>query len=360
MTTTTGLSTYHLLGRTGLRVSPLALGAMTFGNDDLSWGADKDTSRAILHRYVAAGGNFVDTANAYGNSEELLGELLAETGWRDQLVLATKFTAARRPGDPNAAGNGRKNILASLDASLRRLRTDYIDLYWLHVWDRLTPAEEVMSTLDALVRGGKVRAIGLSDVPAWYATKAQLLARAHGWEPVAALQLPYSLVERGIEREHVSAALELGMGVVPWAALANGFLSGKYTRGADSVAGEGRLREAIDAGWSRDPSQRDWAMVLETLVQVADGLGRSPAQVALNWVAHRPGVVATLVGARTVAQLAENLVALDFALPGEQAERLERASRPVPQFPFDVAYGLVPPGSGPGIDVRARPAWQDR
>lgn len=138
MSTTTGLSTYHLLGRTGLRVSPLALGAMTFGNDDLSWGADKDTSRAILHRYVAAGGNFVDTANAYGNSEELLGELLAETGLRDQLVLATKFTGARRPGDPNAAGNGRKNILASLDASLRRLRTDYIDLYWLHVWDRLT------------------------------------------------------------------------------------------------------------------------------------------------------------------------------------------------------------------------------
>jgi aryl-alcohol dehydrogenase-like predicted oxidoreductase len=354
------LSHYHLLGRTGLRVSPLALGAMTFGNHTKGWGADKDASRSIFHRYVEAGGNFVDTANAYGDSEKLLGEFLAETGWRDQLVLATKFTGARRPGDPNALGNGRKNILASLEASLRRLQTDYVDLYWLHVWDRLTPVEEVMSTLDALVRSGKVRAIGLSDVPAWYATKAQLLARTYGWEPVAALQLPYSLVERGIEREHAAAALDLGMGVVPWSALANGFLSGKYTLGTDGVTGQGRLKAVIDAGWSQDPSQRGWAVVLQTLVAVADQLGRSPAQVALNWVTHQPGVVATLVGARSIEQLDENLAALDFVLSDEHAERLEQASRPVPRFPFDVAYGLVPEGSEPDVEVRARPAWHDQ
>jgi aryl-alcohol dehydrogenase-like predicted oxidoreductase len=275
-------------------------------------------------------------------------------------VLATKFTGARRPGDPIAQGNGRKNILASLDASLRRLRTDYLDLYWLHVWDRLTPAEEVMSTLDALVRAGKVRAVGLSDVPAWYATKAQLLARQHGWEPVAALQLPYSLVERGIEREHVPAAIELGIGVVPWAALANGLLTGKYTRGADGIAGDGRLKAVIDAGWSRDPSERDWAVVLETLVQVADQLGRTPAQVALHWVTHRPGVVATLVGARTVAQLEENLAALDVTLPAEHVQRLEQVSRPAPRFPLDIAYGLIPASAQPGVEVRARPTRHDR
>lgn len=349
------LTHYHLLGRTGLRVSPLALGAMTFNNDP-SWGADKDTSRAIFQCYVEAGGNFVDTANAYGPSEELLGEFLAETGWRDQLVLATKFTGARRPRDPNALGNGRKNILASLDASLQRLRTDYIDVYWLHVWDRVTPVEEVMSTLDALVRSGKVRAIGLSDVPAWYATKAQLLAQSHSWEPLAALQLPYSLVERNIEREHVPAALELGIGVVPWAALANGFLSGKYSRGPDRPEGQGRLHDVLDTGWSRNYGDQEW-QTLEVLEAIAEEVDHSAAQVALNWTSLRPGVVSTLIGARTVEQLDSNLEALDFELTNEQAERLEQVSRPAPQFPIDVVYGQVPPGSEPEIDIHAQPTW---
>lgn len=208
------MATYHLLGRTGLRVSPLALGVMTFGQDD--WGADEDTSRTILTRYLESGGNFVDTANIYagGRSEELTGKFIEETGSRDRVVLATKFANATEPGNPNAFGNGRKNIMTSLDNSLRLLRTDYIDLYWMHIWDLVTPIEEVLSTLDALVRGGKVRAIGLSNVPAWYAAQAQTLAHARGWEPIAALQMEYSLVEREIEREHVSAALHLDMGIV--------------------------------------------------------------------------------------------------------------------------------------------------
>lgn len=324
------LSTYHLLGRTGIRVSPLTLGTMTFGNDSWGWGADKDTSRAIFHRYVEAG----------GNSEEVLGELMAETGWRDQLVVATKFTAARRPGDPNAVGNGRKNILASLDASLRRLRTDYIDVYWLHVWDGVTPAEEVMSTLDSVVRSGKIRAIGLSNVPAWYATKAQLLAQAQGWEPVAALQLEYSLIDRAIEREHMPAALDLGIGITPFSPLASGFLTGKYTGSPERLTGEGRVQAEQHAGYGRTYSDQDWTS-LAILEAVADELGRSPAQVATNWITHRPGVASTLIGARTVEQLDDNLAALDFDLSTEQAQRLDEISRPNEQDPYGLIYNLL-------------------
>lgn len=233
---------YRLLGRTGLRVSPLSLGAMTFGQKD--WGADEDTARALFRHYLDSGGNFVDTANGYadGRSEELLGTFVEETNSRDQVVLATKFTVPTESGNPNAAGSGRKNLLSPLDASLRWLRTDYVDLFWMHLWDTVTPVEEVMATFDAVVRSGKVRAVGLSDVPAWYLTKAQLLADRRGWEPVAALQVEYSLVERGIEREHVPAAADLGVAVVPWSPLASGFLTGKYRRGNENtVAGPGRL-----------------------------------------------------------------------------------------------------------------------
>jgi aryl-alcohol dehydrogenase-like predicted oxidoreductase len=227
---------YHLLGRTGLRVSPIALGALTFGEG--GWRTGEETARSIFLRYVEAGGNFVDTAINYagGRSEEMLGTFMKETGVRERLVVATKFAVATRPGDPNSGGNGRKNIVASLDTSLRRLRTDYVDLYWLHMWDAMTPVEEVMSTLDALVRSGKIRAIGLSNVPAWYAAKAQMIARCCHWEPVAALQLEYSLAERAIEREHVPAALDLGIGIVPWSPLANGLLAGKYTQEEQGVS----------------------------------------------------------------------------------------------------------------------------
>lgn len=336
-TATRTLTRYTLLGRGGLRVSPLALGAMTFGQ-----GAEDDTVPELVRHYLDAGGNFIDTANGYGNgrSEELLGATLQELGARDRVVLATKFSAPTDLTDPNAFGNGRKNVLASLDASLRRLRTDYVDLYWLHLWDGMTPVEEVMGTFDALVRSGKVRAVGLSNVPAWYAARAQTLATLRGWEPVTALQLEYSLVEREIEREHIPAALDLGLGVVPWSPLAFGFLSGKYRRGDAGPEGEGRLsqppyNDPTFRRFRRQPGDREWAL-LDTLLEVAAAVGRSPAQVAINWVARRPGVGSTLIGASSLGQLTENLAALDFDLPPELAARLDEASRPELVSPYTV------------------------
>ncbi|WP_026932217.1 aldo/keto reductase [Glycomyces tenuis] len=340
---------YRLLGSTGLRISPLALGTMTFGQKE--WGTDEDTARAIFRAYFEWGGNFVDTADGYGGgrSEELVGAFVKETGSRDHVVLATKYSGATRPGEPNAAGNGRKNLLRSLDASLRRLQTDHVDLYWMHFWDTLTPVEEVMSTLDALVRSGKVLAVGLSDVPAWYFAKAQMLADRHGWEPVAALQLEYSLVERHIEREHLPAAAEFGTELVPWSPLASGFLTGKYTRGEGTAAtGDGRLGAIADAPFMRRRTERDWA-VLDTLTAVAGEIGGTPAQVAINWTANRPGVASPLIGARDVHQLEANLAALDLALTEEQAARLEEAGRPELYQPYilfdpDVIGRLSTPG----------------
>ena len=225
-------SEYFTLGRSGLRVSRLALGTMTFGTD-WGWGSDKDTARQIFNRYVDGGGNFVDTADLYTNgvSETWLGEFIRERQLRDRIVLATKFGFNGQPENPNAGGNGRKHMLRAVEESLRRLGTDYVDLYLLHAWDGLTPVDEVMRTFDDLVRSGKVRHVGLSDTPAWYLARAQTLAEWRGFERVCALQLEYSLVERTIEREHVPAALELGMGICGWSPLAGGFLSGKYRRG---------------------------------------------------------------------------------------------------------------------------------
>lgn len=361
------LAHYHLLGRTGLRVSPLALGAMTFGADGSdaagiwgSWGSDEETSRAVFHRYLDAGGNFVDTAVNYvgGRSEELLGKFVQEAGVRDRVVLATKFTMTTERGNPNGAGNGRKNMMASLESSLRRLRTDYIDLYWMHAWDRVTPVEEVMSTFDALVRAGKVRAVGFSNVPAWYVAKAQLVARSYGWEPVAALQLQYSLVAREIEHELIPAALDLGLGIVPYSPLGSGFLSGKYARVAEGVSGDGRLEQLkAVAPELAEHSEEDWR-TLDVLSKVASEVGRAPAQVALNWVAQRPGVVSTLLGARNVGQLEDNLAALEFELTAEQRARLDEVSVPKPSG-LDRAFGTAMGRqmlSG-GVEISREPAW---
>ncbi len=351
------MTDYHLLA--GLRVSPIALGALTFGEG--GWHAGEDTARSIFLHYVEAGGNFVDTAINYANgrSEEMLGTFMKETGVRDQLVVATKFAVSTRPGDPNSGGNGRKNIVASLDVSLKRLQTDYVDVYWLHMWDALTPVEEVMSTLDALVRNGKIRAIGLSNVPAWYAAKAQMLARACHWEPVAALQLEYSLAERAIEREHVPAALDLGMGIVPWSPLANGLLAGKYTQERPGkVEGDGRLTRMMADGTldalnatgnpaiSKLLTARNHAIV-GVLRECADELGRTPAQVALNWVARRPGVASTLISVTRLAQLEDNLRALDFEIPSDLAKRLEEVTLPEPLYP----YYFTGPTMGPVINA---------
>lgn len=362
MSTIDSMRTYHLLGSTGLQVSPLALGTMTFGQE--GWGSDEETARAVFDRYLEAGGNFIDTANGYadGRSEELLGRFLAETGTRDHVVLATKFTHPGHhggAGKPNLSGNGRKNILSSVEGSLRRLQTDHIDLYWMHAWDLVTPPEEVMSTLDTLVRSGKVRAIGLSNVPAWYAAKAQMLARHRGWEPVAALQMEYSLVQRKIEREHVPAVLDLGMSVVGWSPLAHGFLSGKYRRDGTGASGgrmEGATYKAIEQIFG-PLTEGDWE-TLDTVIAIAEEIGRPVPQVALEWVTRRPGVVSTLVGARTVEQLDDNLRSLDFTLTDEQRTRLDTVSAPDRGYPyvfFD--HELVSSMLTPGYRVRREPAW---
>ncbi len=329
---------YYTLGNTGLKVSRLALGTMTFGND-WGWGADESASRAIFDTYVEAGGNFFDTADLYtnGNSERMLGQFIKDRGMRDRAVIATKFSYNAEPGNPNAGGNGRKNIMRAVDGSLERLGTDYIDLYILHTWDRLTPAEEVMRTMDDLVRSGKVRHVGLSDIPAWYAAEAQSIARFRGYEPISALQLEYSLLERNIENEFVDFGTRHGAGIMVWSPLGSGLLSGKYKPSQGSTPqGEGRLATTAGSG---NPAfekftERNFAIVAE-LERVADEIGRSMAQVAVNWVVNRPGVASVMVGATKVRQLEDNLGALDFELPTALRDRLDALSAPVSSFPYN-------------------------
>src|SRR5260370_2209338 len=299
------LNDYTTLGRSGLRVSPLCLGTMTFGNE-WGWGSEEQTAQAIFDRYVDAGGNFIDTADIYteGHSEEVLGKFISERGVRDRVVLATKFTFNAEPGNPNAGGNGRKNIYRALEGSLRRLQTDYIDLYWLHAWDTMTPVEEVISTLNDLVRAGKIRHYGFSNTPAWYVARAQTLAEREGKERLIALQLEYSLVERNIEREHIPAAQELGIALCPWSPLAGGFLTGKYKREGDSGKGEGRLETTKGSGNPafNKVNERNWR-IHDVLIDVAKRINPSPAQVALNWVISEPGVTSTIIRATKLAQL---------------------------------------------------------
>lgn len=330
------LNDYVTLGRSGLRVSPLCLGTMTFGTE-WGWGSEEEVARSLFNRYVDAGGNFLDTADAYtdGHSEELLGKFIRDRGLRERVVVATKFTFNAEPGNPNAGGNGRKNIYRALEGSLRRLQTDYIDLYWLHAWDTVTPAEEVVSTLNDLVRGGKIRHYGFSDVPAWYVARAQTLAEKEGKEPPIALQLEYSLVERDIEREHVPAAQELGLAICPWSPLAGGFLTGKYQRQEDTGQGEGRLdltRDIPNPGFQRF-KERNWT-ILQVLLDVAKQIERPPAQVALNWAATQPGITSLIVGASKLAQFEDNLRLVEFEIPGELRKRLDQVSAVEPGHPY--------------------------
>jgi aryl-alcohol dehydrogenase-like predicted oxidoreductase len=318
------LTTFRTLGRSGLVVSPLALGTMTFGT--ARWGSDEDASQAVFDAYVAAGGNFIDTADVYagGRSEEMVGRFVAEQGLRDQLVLATKFAFNPQPGNPNAGGNGRKNTHRALEGSLRRLNTDYVDLYWLHAWDTVTPAEEVLQTLGDLVRAGKIRYFGFSNVPAWYAAQAATLATAHGVPGLIALQQEYSLVARRLEAEHVPAALALGLGITPWSPLAAGFLAGKYERDGAGARGKGRLSGPNPFG-NLKFTEHNWR-VLEALRTVAAQLERPLAQVALAWAAAQPGITSLIVGASRVEQLRDNLASLEVRLSAEQLQTLDDAS----------------------------------
>jgi aryl-alcohol dehydrogenase-like predicted oxidoreductase len=275
------------------------------------------------------------------------------------VVLATKFTFNALQGNPNTGGNGRKNIYRALDASLRRLKTDFIDLYWLHAWDTVTPVEEVVSTLDDLVRTGKIRHYGFSDTPAWYLTRARTLAEKEGKEPLVALQLEYSLIERNIEREHIPAAQELGMALCSWSPLAGGFLSGKYKREGDSGTGEGRLEVQKGNPIFNRFKDRNWK-VLDALLAVAKELGRKPAQVALNWVATQPGITSTIIGATKTEQLADNLAAIEFTIPAELRRRLDEASALEPVHPYVFFEGPIQTMIHGGVRVEpwkpARPA----
>lgn len=322
---------YRTLGRSGLVISPLALGTMTFGEP--GWGVDAATAAAILDAYIEVGGNFIDTADVYagGRGEEMLGQHMASRGVRERLVVATKasFHSGQR-GDVNGAGNGSKNIHRALEGSLRRLRTDYIDMYWLHAWDLVTPIEEVLQTLGDLQRAGKIRYFGFSDVPAWYATRAATLAAAHAIPGPIALQLEYSLIERSIEREHIHAARACGLGVVPWGPLAAGFLTGKYERADDQPRGAGRFD--AQRPW-RAFTPRHW-QIMDALRAVSAEQERTPAEVALAWAAAQAGISALLLGATSAAQLRANLTSAQLKLTAAQLDALDAASALEPAHPY--------------------------
>ncbi len=336
---------YRLLGNSGLRVAEISLGTMTFG-EDWGWGSGKDEARQIYDAYRAAGGNFIDTANVYtnGTSEDMLGEFTH--GHRHELVLATKYTNAAPGKDPNAGGNHRKSMVQAVEASLRRLGTDYIDLYWLHIWDRMTPVEEVIRAFDDLVRAGKVLYIGVSDAPAWWIAQANTLADLRGWTQFVGLQIEYSLVERTVERELIPMAKAFKLGVVAWSPLGGGLLSGKYQTGQaagqatsqessqeSSQGNQGRLshesmKEFVHAG---ERTER----IVAALKKISEQTGRSSAQVALAWLRYRDIPVIPIVGARKLAQLQDNLGSLTLELNGEQVAQLNEASAIKLGFPHD-------------------------
>ncbi|MEE1793062.1 aldo/keto reductase [Streptomyces sp. BE308] len=333
------LDTYRLLGRSGLRVSPLALGTATFGTE-WGWGAGQDEARKLFDLYVERGGNFIDTANTYtdGSSERLLGAFARDN--RESLVLATKYTTLRRPGDPNSGGPHRKSLFSSVEASLRRLNTDYIDLLYLHVWDFTTPVEEILRGLDDLVRQGKVLYVAMSNVPAWQVSRMQAIADLRGWSPLVALQIEYSLIERTGERDLIPMAREMGLGVVPYSPLAGGVLTGKYSRddltATDAAAEDGTRRNFTLATGGLTERNLDIADVVK---EVAAELGRTTAQVGLAWTLRNPDVTASLIGARTPAQLADNLGALKVDFTASQLARLAEASAIEPGFPHDMLAG---------------------
>ena len=308
---------YRILGRSGLRVSELCLGTMTFG-DDWGWGADRDESRRIFEAFVDAGGNFVDTANNYtdGTSEELVGEFAQPA--RDGYVLATKYTLSIDPDDPNGGGNHRKSLVRSLDQSLRRLRTDYVDLLWLHMYDAFTPIEDAVRALDDQVRLGKVLHVGISDSPAWIAAQANTIAALRGWSPFVALQLPYSVAGRAPERELLPMAASLGLAVTPWGVLEAGALTG-----------------APDAERRRPGRSADEARVLDVLREVADAHGATPSQVAIAWLLHRPEppAMVPIVAASRVGQIEDNLAAVGVELSEEELAALDEVGKPQLGFP---------------------------
>ena len=350
---------YQLLGKSGLRVSELCLGAMTFG-EEWGWGASKEECHKIFNAYVDAGGNFIDTANKYteGTSEKYIGEFISSD--RDRFVLATKYTSNTRRGDPNAGGNHRKNMIQSLEASLKRLNTDYIDLYWVHAWDALTPIEEMMRALDDMVRSGKILYIGISDVPAWIVSQVNTLANLKGWTEFTGLQIEYSLIERTPERELLPMADALNIGVTAWSPLGGGVLTGKYNKSnkeqqqktqQQNTSSSSSTTDMAQEGNSRLEVQNEFAnrvlndrnmLIAQEVSKIAKEIGSSAAQVALNWLRQQnmmstagKNKIIPIIGARKETQIKENLSCLEFELTSEQMQRLNEVSKIELGFPHD-------------------------
>jgi aryl-alcohol dehydrogenase-like predicted oxidoreductase len=330
---------YKLMGQSGLRVSELSLGTMGFGTE-WKWGADKELSKKIFDTYANAGGNFLDTANRYteGTSEKFLGEFVASN--RDHFVVATKYSLRDRPGDLNFAGNHRKNMMRSVHESLKRLNTEYIDLLWVHAWDSWTPTEEIMKGLEDLISRGLVHYIGVSDTPAWVVSQANTMAQLRGWNQFVGLQIEYSLLQRTVEPELMQMAKAFGMTVTPWAPLAGGALTGKYLKGDRGRIPDGSARLSERA-----------TMLAKKVVEVAERMGVSPSQVAVNWTRqHKGQSIIPIVGATKVAQLEDVLGCLNFELTPEVMTELNEVSKVELPFPYnffneagvlDVLYGGV-------------------
>ncbi|MEM8872799.1 MAG: aldo/keto reductase [Planctomycetota bacterium] len=326
----TQLDHYRLLGRSGLRVSPLCLGTMTFGTD---WpiGAPEEDSRKVFDAYVDRGGNFIDTADIYtnGTSEKYVGKFMGDR--RDQFVLATKYTFNMQGGDANSAGNHRKHMRQAVEASLQRLGTDYIDLYWVHAYDGRTPIDETMRALDDLVKQGKILYVGISDCPAWKVAEANTIALLRGWSPFIALQIEYSLVERTVERDLIPMAIDFDLGVTPWSPLGQGVLTGKYL---EEDGEGGRIKDnpdRMDGKYVNDHA----VSAAKAVVEVAKEIGKSPAQVALSWLLHQPAVVSPIVGARKVHHLEDNLDAVTVDLSDKQIQKLDEATAQPLGFPHE-------------------------
>lgn len=328
---------HRFMGRTGLRVSELCLGAMTFGRE-----ADEATSRAIMNRFLGAGGNFIDTADVYGTgaSEEIVGRWLGDQP-REQLVIATKVRFPMGSG-PNDAGLSRKHVVAGLEASLKRLGTDYVDLYQVHCWDAKTPLEETLSTLNDAVRRGLVRYIGVSNHSGWQLQKALEVSKRQGWEAYTCLQPQYNLLCRSTEWELGPVCLEEGLGIIPWSPLRGGWLSGKFRRGMGAPPPDTRVKTAEEKGWgeswSNYANEHTWR-VLDALFEVSEEAGKHPAQVAINWLLQKPGVTAPIIGARTLAQIEDNLGASGWTLSPEAMAKLDTASHVAPPYPYDFIEG---------------------
>ena len=353
---------YQLLGKSGLRVSELCLGAMTFG-EEWGWGSSKEESHKIFNTYIDAGGNFIDTANKYteGTSERYIGEFIS--GDRDRFVLATKYTSNTRRGDPNAGGNQRKNLIQSLEASLKRLNTDYIDLYWVHAWDPLTPIEETLRALDDMVRAGKILYIGMSDAPAWIISQANTIANLRGWTEFAGIQIEYSLIERTSERELLPMANALNVGVTAWSPLGGGVLTGKYNKNNDEQQQQYQQQQNTSLSSSNTPvtkedtvshrleGQNDLAnrflndrnlLIAREVTKIAKEMGCSASQIALNWIRQRNTIapfgnnkIIPIIGARKEFQIIDNLTCLEFELTDEQMKMLNKVSKIEMGFPQD-------------------------